>query len=134
MYLKRLYSHPDPAKIDPATAKVRGVQIKSAPSIKHFSPSLIESGTAEGWLSTIKGQFIFHGEDGDVIYKVNRGPGYYCCHCGLKLPGVPGDGIDKNPERPGHVASAHPGIASPDPANPAGYRGIAYYDCSKVEG
>lgn len=115
MLLKRVYD------LSGDRPRVSGVKILRAGPRQNLSPRFIEGGVAEGWLSMGKGKVVLHGEDGDVVYRMERIPGYYCCHCGRKLDDGPGGQV--------HVAAAHKGTKSPDPSNPAGYRRDNFYAC-----
>ena len=111
--------------------KVRGVKIQHAGKRTKLTPRTLEMGLSEGWLSADKGKVIFHGEDGDVEYKIFRQPGYYCCHCENPLPDA-GTMTEYNGKRTTlglkHIAAAHSGKKSPDPNNVSGYRKDNFYD------
>lgn len=109
---------------------VKGVEVLRAGPRQKFSPEVIITGGAEGWLSFNEGKITIKAIDGSLtVYRVLRVPGYYCCHCGEKLPGDPQSEEDRknNGHRIEH-AKAH-GAPSPDRENPAGYRGNCYFDC-----
>lgn len=112
---------------------VSGIIVKhtgAAGSRHHFSPELIAKGAAEGWLSLAQGKITIHGADGDVAYRIVREPGGYCAFCDAPVP--------LNPSAPNLEAQAHVklhgGKPSPDPQNPAGYRGEAYYTGILLDG
>lgn len=114
MYLKRLY-HP---RTDPnATPTVRGVRILRAKRIQNLSPSFIDGGEQEGWLTRSRGGITIHGEKGDVEYRIAERPGLYCCHTGDRIADV-GD----YPTAQKYIAEKFAGVPSPDPQNPSGYR------------
>jgi hypothetical protein len=98
---------------------VKGIKVLHASDEHHFSPRLIEGGVSEGWLSMGKGKITIHGEGGDVVYNIARAPGYYCCHCNMKLD-------DGGVLAQSHVAT-HKAKKSPDKNNPAGYRKDNFY-------
>ena len=120
MLLKRLYH-----RAEDGTLTVHGIQVLRARDRQHVSPNLIEQGVAQGWLSLAKGQLVIHGEAGAIVYRIDRPPGYYCCHCEAAL--------DDGPSGADHVQTLHPTAKSPDPSNPAGYRRDHFFACTRVE-
>lgn len=121
MFLKRLYSDPDPAT---GQRTVTSVRVMRAGRVMRFSPTMLDGADAEGWLTRSRGTVTIHGEKGDVVYRVAHTPGLYCCHCDARL----GDVGDKNVGL-AHVAEHHAGVPSPDPQNPVGYRGLTAFEC-----
>lgn len=95
---------------------------------QNFARATVEEGLELGYLSIGKGQITLHAVDGDLVYKIVRGPGRYCCHCAQRI-GEGGKG-DKSAEAEAqaHVVAAHAGIASPDKGNPAGYRWLRGFE------
>lgn len=89
---------------------------------QNFSERLIQTAIAEGWCSLGQGQLTLHVMPEDLVYTIERLPGVYCCHCGARLEA--GDRAAR-----AHVAQQHAGAASPDPANPSGYRRVNAYEC-----
>jgi len=85
------------------------------------STGIVERGIAEGWLAIADGRLSVRTAPGtdDVVYRIIRGPGRYCCHCGST--------VGSEREARTHVATHD--AASPDPNNPAGYLNAAYYEC-----
>lgn len=104
---------------------VAGIEILSVKENQHFSTHLVANAVNEGWMSQDKDLLTIKGANKMVTYRIARMPGYYCVHCGEHL--VDGGRIAQM-----HVESRHGGEASPDPANPAGYEKINYYDCELV--
>ena len=142
MILKRLYD-----KTNPAQLVCNGVVIKSlgATERQNWSPDLIADAVAQGWMR-LEGQerIVLIGtvvsREGErlgtveVPYKVVEAPGYYCCHCEARLPGMPGvRDVALNLQRQAHVVEKHKDTPSPDPENPAGYRGVSHYGCIELE-
>lgn len=128
MILKRLYEKNEKGELvkdDKGRVHFIGIKVVSAKKVHHFSPSLIQRGVTEGWIVMGKGMIVLAGEDGDVSYKIVRGPGHYCCHCQTALP----DGQTSQV----HVAANHEGEKSPDPSNPAGYRRDNFFACEKED-
>lgn len=80
---------------------------------------------AQGWLTLHANQLVLQGDKGALVYRVDRPPGIYCCHCQAPMA----DG----PEALAHVGRAHPGQPSPDASNPAGYRHDHFYAATRVE-
>lgn len=126
---------PDGAVItEQITPPVRCVRILTAPERQHFSERMVEGAREEGWLTLEADRIAIAAEDGPVVYRIERMPGRYCCHCDAKLD----DDDFTNPGRPGehardHVATEHGDAPSPDPENKSGYRCIRYYDCVRED-
>jgi hypothetical protein len=118
MLLKRIY--------DKSSGEFVLDHIKVIRANKHqrFSTGFVNGATAEGWLSLDDEKIVLHTEP-ELTYKVERTPGYYCCHCGSAMPG--------GPEAKEHVKAEHAKKKSPDHENPAGYMRIDYFDCAKEE-
>jgi len=116
MYLKRQYDHRDPKR-----PRCVGVQVLNASTHWKVSTRLVQKALGEGWMSIGDGKITLKGSDRALRYVIERGPGYYCCHCGAAL----------NDETSGraHVSGKHDDAVSPDAENPAGYEQIHYYDC-----
>jgi len=119
MYLKRLYDKSSGIPV------VSGVRVLRSGSRQHFSPRLLKTATAEGWLSFDENRVVITSPDGNLIYTVLRQPGVYCCHCESKFE----NGTDAKL----HKESEHINTPSPDINNPDGYRHDNYYDCVKEE-
>lgn len=114
MYLKRLYA---PRTDQNAPPRVTGVRVLRAKRIQNLSPSLLDGGEAEGWLTRSRGTVTIHGEKGDVVYQIAERPGLYSCFTGERLADI---GDWKTAQA--HIAAKHAGEKSPDVQNPAGYR------------
>jgi len=121
MLLKRLYDSKAP------DAKVIGVEVLRAGARQSFTPEFLEWGQRVGFLTIAAGKLtLAHGKAGaagKLIYRILRGPGYYCCHCAAPQA----DGMAARV----HLELAHKGAASPDPNNPAGYRRANAFECEK---
>lgn len=107
--------------VDRRVPPVRGVaiQVASGP-VHHFSERFIHGGVAEGWLAFADGRVTIRNDVGDdAVYRITRGPGWYCCHCDAQLA--------NSKEGALHVARTHRGAASPDPNNPSGWCRINHY-------
>jgi hypothetical protein len=130
MQLKRLYDHSGD------TPRVRGVRVVHAGKKQKFSMKLIGQAADQGWLTMGKGRIVIHDEDGDIVYRVVRTPGFYCCHCGARLVGDPriDDGKEGAAQRLAHVVEKHGDAPSPDAENPAGYMGTTSIKGVLVEG
>ena len=126
MYLKRLYD-----KSDPKNPRINGVRVLSlgATPDQHFSPELVLSAIADGWMTMADGKITLKAEDGDVVYNIRRVPGYYCCHDGATIVDAGIRLADGRTVGQKYVADHFPDAASPDPGNPAGYERIHYFDC-----
>lgn len=97
------------------------VEILRAGDTQNFSTRLVAGALQEGWMEMINGKIIVKSQPENLVYKIVKEPGYYCCHDGKKLE----DAImAKN-----YVESNFSGVPSPDPNNPAGYMKINHYEC-----
>ena len=101
------------------------VKVLDAPPTQDFSEGFVKNALAEGWLSIGRGVITIEAEPVPVQYRIVRGPGHYCCHCGQKLEG--------QVEARAHVAELHAGESSPDPQNPSGYADATFYSCERVD-
>jgi len=111
--------------VDVAPGAIADVRVLSAKKVQHFSPSVIERGAAEGWLSMANG-LISIGKGKDAVqYRIVRTPGYYCCHDNKP--------VDDGPSALEYIAANFKDVKSPDASNPAGYRRDNFYYCEKVE-
>jgi hypothetical protein len=117
VHLKKHYREQDSNLI------VDHVEVLHAGPHQRFSTGLVAQGVSEDWLS-IKGTQLTLKSKPPLNYRIEREPGYYCCHCKQALAAG-------GPEAQAHVAGKHGGKKSPDPSNPAGYERIDYFDCGK---
>ena len=115
MFLKRLWAKDKDGK----PTAVKGVHVLRSKAVEHWSPKLVQTGIAEGWLAAGAGKFTVTGDNQTIEYRVIRGPGTYSCFTGEKLEGE----VDAK----AHVAKVGKGKPSPDPTNPAGYRVDNFY-------
>lgn len=99
---------------------------------QNFSEGLVVDGVADGLVTLGKGRLVLHVKPEDLFYTIKRGPGYYCCHCGVAIPDanafvavsyLPGVTVGMQ-----HVADAHGKAKSPDPGNPSGYCRLNHYE------
>jgi hypothetical protein len=105
-----------------------GVKILDAGApgtVQHFSTHAIQQGTADGWITLSGNRVVLTGTGGALVYRLDRPPGIYCCHC---EQGFPEGDVAR-----GHVAETHPGVASPDGNNPAGYRYDHFFATTRLE-
>jgi hypothetical protein len=119
MLLRRLFN------LSGENPKISGIRILRAGPRQHFSQKIIDQGIFEGWLSMGQGRITLISEGGVVIYRIDRAPGYYCCHCQQKL--------DDGPTGQAHVETTHKKKKSTDPSNPCGYRKDNFYACVKED-
>ena len=112
-------------KSDPVHPRVNGVIILRAKPHQRFSPDLILSAMEQGWLSMYDGLILIKGENGNLQYRIESAPGYYCCFCNTHL-GSPSDAKM-------HISAEHLEKISPDLNNPSGYRKDNFYDCTLME-
>jgi hypothetical protein len=136
MELKRIYAKDAEGKLLRARGDyiVTGVHLRHAGPAQKFSQEQLDEGLRVGYVVMDASTIEVRGVNATARYRVLRAPGFYCCHCGEKLEGDPRSVEDcrKNAARKAHVAASHPGVPSPDPQNPAGYRGATTYECEKV--
>jgi hypothetical protein len=108
---------------------VKGIELlhTGASRRQNFSDSMVDTEIAAGRMAfDADGNLVVYTEQVALRYKVLRTPGSYCLHCGENLnDDTRNDGAISR----AHVAEKHPGISSPDPANPAGYERIHHYEC-----
>ncbi len=88
---------------------------------QNFSDHFVAGAIKEGWLSIGAGKIVLHVHPEDLVYRIVRTPGFYCCHCGA--------GAASQVDARAHVVGAHAGKKSPDANNPAGYRRLNGYEC-----
>jgi hypothetical protein len=93
-----------------------GVQVVRSGPRQHFSQNLIDGGVHEGWLTMARGQLVLHGAGGDVVYRIDRVPGYYCDTCQAPL--------DDTGTARAHVRAQH-GLEW------GGYRRDNFYACER---
>lgn len=107
-------------KIDQQVPPVRGVEVQQTSPVQHFSERVVAGGLAEGWLVIGDGRITIRNAIGDdVVYRIVRAPGWYCCHDGKKL-----NNSDEGRE---YVDTFFKGVPSPDPNNPSGWCRIHHY-------
>jgi len=125
MLLKRLYDTP----AEGGAARLAGVAVihTGTHEGQNFAPRYVERAVSEGWMSLSRGTLTIHAAGADLVYKIVRGPGRWCCHCGEKLPD---DDHPKGELARQHVAEKHAGKKSPDPSNPAGYVLVSGEQCT----
>lgn len=123
MKLKKVYEHSEegqPTELNHIEIEHTGIQ-----EAQNFSTGLVIDALKAGWMELGKGKLILKAEPESLKYTILREPGRYCLHCQAKLPD------DENGELAQiHVLTEHPGAASPDPSNPAGYVKINAYECT----
>ena len=96
-----------------------------AQAMQNFSERFINEGLAQGWVNIADGVLILITTEESLKYTILATPGVYCLHCGARL------GYDRTGHvGREHVKAQHAGIASPDPAHPAGYRNTLAYECT----
>ena len=107
MRLQRLYKD----------GTVTGVKVLRAGDKQHFSESFIAGAESEGWLEFDGQCVVISGEDGVLVYRVIRKPGYYCCECEEQL--------DSRSDALDHLESDH--------NNQGRYEVINYFDCVRED-
>lgn len=146
MLMKRQFNHDS----DGVPTSVSHIEMQRSTERWHASPRVVEKGIAEGWLSVGGGKLTIKTavDDQDVVYKIDRGPGHYCCECHAPLDGehsarrhvleehasVPAKLIPKDNQelQDGfHALLADQEFESSDGANPSGYCKLNYYDCAR---
>ena len=82
-----------------------------------------------GYITMSKSRVVIHGivpggttrTTQDVVFRIKRVPGLWCCHCGLRLI--------SSPVAQKHVIDQHAGLVSPDKNNPSGYQQLNAVEC-----
>lgn len=120
MQVKRIYDHSG----DVPMVKHLKFLIPPKP-VQKFTRRFLDKGMEEGWLLIGGGRFVIKGDSGDVVYKIVRKPGLYCCHDNQPLP-------DQIAAR-AYVAEHFAGVESPDANHPSGYRNDDFFYC-ELEG
>jgi hypothetical protein len=92
---------------------------------QNFSEDLIANAMREGWARFDGSLLVLDAKPEPLTYTVKRAPGRYCVHCAERLP----DNDPSGEQSRAHVAERHAGVASPDPAWPAGYAVVHAYEC-----
>lgn len=110
MHLKRLYDKNDP---DAANLRAPRVKLLSLHQVQRFSVEHVMVAVVDGYMTLSRGRLVIHHSGGDVVYRIRRVPGVWCCHCRKRQR----DGASARK----HVIDAHAGHASPDKNNPSGY-------------
>ncbi len=118
-------------KIKIGVPPVSGITMLRAGPVQRFTQHFINGALKEGWLSMGDGRIML-ASDPPLTYQIVRVPGSYCCHCDEAVPG--GASLTAAEKSLQHVSQAHPGAASPDPTNPAGYRTENCYTVVLEEG
>lgn len=160
MYLTKRFKPADDG--DPRAVKNRHgdmvvvsyIRVDNATDVGHWKTQRVQAGAAEGWLSLGDGKITIKTAPDldDLVYVIHRGPGHYCCECGIALDG-------QHPARQ-HVLLEHTGVEGKDAKaiagmsdeelrkvyhdfleaqgfepsdkqNPSGYCRHNYYDCRK---
>jgi hypothetical protein len=103
--------------------KVDYIEAETAPDIQRFTQRFMDMGESEGWLTVHDAILTIKSKPQDIVYKIVKYPGVYCCHCELSV-------TDGNNAKV-HVAENHNGIPSPDDFNKAGYRYDNFYECQR---
>ena len=121
MRLKRVFDHSSGAPV------LADVEVLRAGAKQKFPAQFVTQAALEGWLRLVPvpggGSKFALTTTPPVSYRIVRGPGRYCCHCGVLLS-------DEEAAR-AHVATKHAGKPSPDAQNPSGYERINHFDCVK---
>lgn len=125
MYLKRHYARAEDGEItQPPRITALEVLHTGVSAKQKFSTGFIDWGVQAGFMTLSKGAIILHTEPEELNYKILKGPGRYCCHCGEKLDD---DAIGEIARL--HVKQRHEAKTSPDATNPAGYVMRSSYKC-----
>lgn len=107
-----------------------GVDIEGDPPERHHFPvDMVTKAVGEGWISLNQGRLTIHTLDGDVIYRIDRTPGAYCCHCGQRIGDGPAATSREADRRRTHTDECCDGADHPAEW-PGGYEVINYFDCT----
>ena len=110
MFAKRLYDNRDPDLDKVRAPRVKLLQLHP---LQRFSVDHVMAGVLDGYMTLAKGRLVIHHTGGDIVYRIRRTPGTFCCHCRRRL--------DRGPAAAKHVIDNHAGQKSPDKTNPSGY-------------
>ena len=97
------------------------VRVSRVSKRQNFTQRFIDRAIQEGFASLVKGELVIHARPDELIYKILRMPGYFCCHDNAPL------GSEK--EAVEYLDANFDGAASPDANNPAGYRKDNFLAC-----
>ncbi len=92
---------------------------------QNFTQKKIDQGVTDGFMTLSKGQIILHAKPADLIYKIIRAPGYYCCFDNSKHGG--------EAEARQYTKDKYAGEVCDDSNNPAGYRKDNFFHCEIQE-
>lgn len=98
------------------------------PQRHHFSTKFVQEGAVEGWITLGAGKVTLHLSDGDVAYRILRGPGAYCLHCGERIGRGAGNPAE-TARRRDYIGQCQQGPGEPRPD----YEVADYFDC-ELEG
>jgi hypothetical protein len=126
MLIASLHDRRDP---EPEKIRVPKVKILRLGHEQKFSPNEVFAGVMGGYITLARGRLVVHAatpgatarSETDVVFRIRRRPGLYCCHCGR--------GQASSLAAQNHVRANHSGVVSPDPQNPAGYEQLNALDC-----
>lgn len=102
--------------------QVSHIEVLSASREWKVSDSVIEKGVREGWLTLGDGRVTLKTGAADVVYRIMRLPGHYCCFCEEKIED---DGRGTQARK--HIVMHT--LPSPDANNPSGWRKDNFYFC-----
>lgn len=102
----------------------------------HFIQKTVDKYVSRGLMTQSDTALILHTIDGDMVFNIDHPPTRVCLTCGEHLTNEDtakgGEAIPQGDPRLGaaarkHMAEKHPGVASPDPQHPSGYKYKKYY-------
>jgi hypothetical protein len=76
-------------RIRDAAGRVVGVRVKETGStpLQNWASRQVEQYVAEGWMAQRGDTLVITDEDGtELVYDINRRPGYYCASTGDRIP------------------------------------------------
>jgi len=88
---------------------------------QNFSTRLVSGAMAEGWMRMDDKYIYIKTTEEELVYKINKRPGYYCCFDDKYFESV--DMVKS------WVESNYKDKESPDPQNPLGYKKLNHYEC-----
>lgn len=130
MLLKRQFKdapdgHPDAVEaLDGRLVVLDHVQVKRAGTVQKFTPGFVNTGLLEGWVA-LDGRKLTLRTRPKLAYRIVRTPGRYCCTCEQELA--------SEADARAHLQADHPGVESPDPQNPSGWRVDDFFYCERVD-
>ena len=115
MFLKRIFTGEEGNRV------FDHLKVISHNKTQNFTQKFIDKGIEEGYVTLSKGNITIHAKPNDLVYKIVRMPGWYCCHDDKKM--------ESSEDAKRYLIRNFKGKKSPDSNNPSGYRKDNFYHC-----